>query len=188
MSDMDSLNFLKLIPLNLLLKTIKSKKCFVKNEYSNLLIILYWIFFRLNPSEDGSPTESVITTYFSSFSKEKSLIEKYAEFKELLYSIRLFGISKANLIVGIQQMNLYPHSYLVKIMLEVQQSLGHGGDMNIFRGFENQSIRHGFTVNVENETYYSEIFSLYGFHFELVTEQVEHKDNKYTYQFHIQVI
>ena len=96
---------------------------FVKNEYSNLIIILYWIFFNLNPNEEGSPTESVITTYFSSFSKDASLIEKYAEYKELLYSIRLFGISKANLIVGIQQMNLYPHSYLVKIMLEIQQSV-----------------------------------------------------------------
>jgi len=58
------------------------------------MIILYWIFFHLNPSEDESPTESVITTYFSSFPKEKSLVEKYTEFKEILFSVRIFGISK----------------------------------------------------------------------------------------------
>ncbi len=58
------------------------------------MVILYWIFFRLNPTEDKSPTESVIFTYFSSFSKEKSLIEKHTEFKEILLEVRLFGMTK----------------------------------------------------------------------------------------------
>ena len=51
--------------------------------------------------------------------------------------------------------------------------------MNIFRGFQNSSIRHGFTIEVDTESYYSEIFSLYGFHFELITERIDYKDNKF---------
>ena len=59
--------------------------------------------------------------------------------------------------------------------------------MNIVRGFESSAIRHGFTINIDKQNHYSEIFSLYGFHFELITEKIEQNNNTYTYQFHIQV-
>ena len=59
--------------------------------------------------------------------------------------------------------------------------------MDIIRNFETGAIRHGFILDIEKQNNYSEIFSLYGFHFELITEKLEDEDNKYKYQFHIQV-
>lgn len=60
--------------------------------------------------------------------------------------------------------------------------------MSILRGFESSAVRHGFSIDVDCQDQYSEIFSLYGFHFELVTEKIEQNNNKYLYQFYIQVI
>jgi hypothetical protein len=60
--------------------------------------------------------------------------------------------------------------------------------MNILRSFEMSAIRHGFIIDIDKECNYSEIFSLYGFHFELITEKLEEDDSgNYRYQFHIQV-
>ena len=43
--------------------------------------------------------------------------------------------------------------------------------MNIYRLFETSAVRHGFTIDI-NQNFCSEVFSLYGFHFELVAEKV----------------
>jgi len=59
--------------------------------------------------------------------------------------------------------------------------------MNIYRSFESYAVRQGFTVDVDSQEQYSEIFSLYGFYFELIAEKIEQKDNSYIYQLHIQV-
>ncbi len=59
--------------------------------------------------------------------------------------------------------------------------------MNIYRNFENSAIRHGYKIDVDLQGQYSEIFSLYGFYFELISEKVVLENAKYIYQFHIQV-
>jgi hypothetical protein len=45
--------------------------------------------------------------------------------------------------------------------------------MNILRGFEASAIRHGYSIQIDKQDSYSEIFSLYGFHFELLTEKIQ---------------
>lgn len=58
----------------------------------------------------------------------------------------------------------------------------HGGDMAVTRIFDVSAIRQGFIIDIE-QSYYSEVFSLYGFYFELIAEKIS--DHKF--QFHIQV-
>lgn len=60
----------------------------------------------------------------------------------------------------------------------------HGGDMLISRQFETSAVRQGFVLDLKEQLYYSEIFSLYGFVFELVAE----KSSNDFYKFWIQVI
>lgn len=59
--------------------------------------------------------------------------------------------------------------------------------MSISRGFETSAIRQGFVIEVE-QNYYSEVFSLYGFHFELIAEKVpKDESSNCAFQFYIQV-
>ena len=59
----------------------------------------------------------------------------------------------------------------------------HGGDMQISRQFETSAIRQGFVLDLDKQTYYSEIFTLYGFVFEIVSERI----NEEQFKFYIQV-
>jgi BTB/POZ domain-containing protein 16 len=59
--------------------------------------------------------------------------------------------------------------------------------MNISRLFETSAVRNGFTLDI-NQNYCSEVFSLYGFHFELVAEKVIklEKSHGHHFKFYIQ--
>lgn len=59
--------------------------------------------------------------------------------------------------------------------------------MNISRLFETSAVRHGFIIDL-NQNYCNEVFSLYGFHFELVAEKVTNleKPNCHHYKLYIQ--
>lgn len=59
--------------------------------------------------------------------------------------------------------------------------------MNISRLFDTSAIRHGFAIDL-NQNYCSEVFSLYGFHFELVAERVVNteKETSHHYKLYIQ--
>ena len=54
--------------------------------------------------------------------------------------------------------------------------------MSISRTFDVSALRQGFIIDVE-QNYYSEVFSLYGFYFELTAEKVANDK----FQFFIQV-
>lgn len=82
----------------------------------------------------------------------------------------------------IEQVNIYPKSFLVKTIMEIQYSLQHGGDMNVTRQFSTSAIRHGFSICL-NENYNSQTISLYGFIFELIAEKISSN----SFQFYIQV-
>ncbi|RNA23199.1 BTB POZ domain-containing 16 [Brachionus plicatilis] len=176
---------LREIPLKLLTKIVKSSRFFTLNEYETFLTIITWIFLNINRDIKEVPTESVMITYFSSFGKDKNLIERYPDLGDLLYSIRLYGITKTNYLNTIQQMNIYPNTYIVQIMMEIQYSISHGGDMAINRLFETSALRQGIVVDVNDENY-SDVFSMYGFHFELIAEKIKSDDVSHTYQFYIQ--
>ena len=66
--------------------------------------------------------------------------------------------------------------------LLLKYKLTHGGDMSISRTFDVSALRQGFIIDIE-QNYYSEVFSLYGFYFELIAEKAS--NNKF--QFVIQV-
>ena len=55
--------------------------------------------------------------------------------------------------------------------------------------FEVSAIRQGLIIDMSKE-YWNETFSLYGFHFELITEIMKKKriDNLVQFKFYIQVI
>ena len=59
--------------------------------------------------------------------------------------------------------------------------------MAIIRAFGTSALRQGFVLET-GQNYYSEVFSLYGFHFELIAEKVNEDKNKNTFHFYIQVI
>ncbi|CAF0716688.1 unnamed protein product [Brachionus calyciflorus] len=176
---------LREIPLRLLIKTIKSNRLFTENEYNTFFTIITWIFLIINNEIQEIPTESIIITYFSSLSKDKNLIERCPELSDLLYSVRLYGITKANYLHTIQQMNIYPNSYIVQIMMEIQQSLSLGGDMAINRLFDTSALRQGFVLEIENGNF-SDVFSIYGFHFEIIAEKLSTDDSNTEFQFYIQ--
>ncbi len=56
--------------------------------------------------------------------------------------------------------------------------------MLINRQYETSAIRQGFVLTLGKQNYYSEVFTLYGFVFELVAEQVSNN----VYRFYMQVI
>jgi BTB/POZ domain-containing protein 16 len=59
--------------------------------------------------------------------------------------------------------------------------------MNIYRVFETSAVRHGFTIDID-QNYCSEVFSLYGFHFELVAEKVTNSElNPNIHQFKLYI-
>ena len=60
--------------------------------------------------------------------------------------------------------------------------------MKISRMFDSSCIRQGFIMDI-NQREWSEVFSLYGFHFELVAERIPKENEKYffEYKFYIQV-
>jgi hypothetical protein len=58
----------------------------------------------------------------------------------------------------------------------------HGGDMLINRQYESSAIRQGFVLNLGKQRYYSEVFTLYGFVFELVAEQTSEDSYKFYMQ------
>lgn len=58
--------------------------------------------------------------------------------------------------------------------------------MAINRLFETSALRQGIMVEINNESY-SDVFSIYGFHFELIAEKLKPDDLSHTYQFYIQV-
>ena len=62
--------------------------------------------------------------------------------------------------------------------------MSHGGDMSITRDFDATAIRKGFIMDTSHN-FYSDVFSLYGFHFEMIAERSP--DNHNQYQFYIQV-
>ncbi len=107
--------------------------------------------------------------------------------------LKIQTILKANSLNTIQHMNIYSQLNMVKIMMEIQHAvrftgdfklqkviinfkfyfeMTHGGDMLISRQYETSAIRQGFVLTLGKQNYYSEVFTLYGFVFELVAEQV----------------
>lgn len=65
--------------------------------------------------------------------------------------------------------------------------MSHGGDMAIHRVFETSALRQGIVIEVNDENF-SDVFSIYGFHFEIIAEKVKSDKINQTYQFFIQVI
>ena len=57
--------------------------------------------------------------------------------------------------------------------------------MAINRLFETSALRQGFVIDLENENY-NDVFSIYGFHFELIAEKVN-TETSHKFQFYIQV-
>lgn len=58
--------------------------------------------------------------------------------------------------------------------------------MSINRVFDTSAIRQGFVIETE-QNFHSEVFSLYGFHFELIAERIKREDSsKDSFQFYIQ--
>jgi len=160
-------------------------RLFVLSEYSVFETIINWIFLNLNPSQKELPPDNIITTYFSSLIKGTSFSDRYEIYKDLLNSVRLNGIATTEKFDTILRMNIYSQQIVLKLLMDVQKALSHGGDMSITRDFDSTAIRKGFVMNT-NQNFYSDVFSLYGFHFETIGEMVSDENNCKKYQFYIQ--
>ncbi|XP_064603618.1 BTB/POZ domain-containing protein 16-like [Liolophura sinensis] len=165
-------------------KVIKSTRLFTFNEHSIYKVLCDWLFLQLNPDIQLMPCQSTILSYFNSFSKSCSLLEREEGrvYEPLFAALRLHGITDTNHLRDMQMMNVVPQSWVINILSLHYQALQGGGDMTAFKNFPSASIRHGFIVD-ENPQYYSEILSLYGFHFELKAVK---QDKKGSYNFFMQ--
>ncbi|CAH1784841.1 unnamed protein product [Owenia fusiformis] len=176
---------LRQLPFDLLQKTLRSNRLFCYNENSLYKVVAYWLFLQLNPNMQLLPSYSTVLTYFNSLPKTSALLERHEGqmYIPLFQALRLDGINDTNHMKDIQQMNIIPQSWLVKILTEHYHALQGGGDMSLLQNFNMSAVRHGFIVD-KGPQYNSQILSLHGFHFEL--KAVYHDGSKATYSFFMQ--
>ncbi|XP_070541114.1 BTB/POZ domain-containing protein 16-like [Ptychodera flava] len=176
---------LRELPLELMQKIIKSNRLFIFNEYSIYKVLCYWIFLQKNPDIQLMPSMSTILTYFNSLPRSSAYVEREAghDYAGLFMSIRLHGILDTKQLEDMLQMNVIPQPWILKTLNLHYQALQGGGDMPMMMSFEKDSIRDGFIIDQEPQ-YHAQIFSVYGFHFELKASRVGNGAN--TYQFYMQ--
>ncbi|KAG2463149.1 BTBDG protein, partial [Polypterus senegalus] len=153
---------------DLLLKTLKSPRLFTYSEYQVFRTLLYWLFLRLNPTVQIMPSHSSILTYFISLSKGAAFLERDVgkKYIPLFQCLRLYGIMDSLQLEEIQQIQLLPQMWLVRIFTKHYYALHRGGDMPFLEDFDTQALRFGLIIEGEAQ-YHTKTISMYGFYFEL---------------------
>ncbi|XP_064630793.1 BTB/POZ domain-containing protein 16-like [Lineus longissimus] len=172
---------LRQLPMVLLQKILQTHRLFVFNEYAPYKVLAYWLFLQLNPEIQLMPSLSTVISYFNNLPKANALIERQEGqyFSPLFSALRLHGILDTNNIKDMQQMNIIPQSWIIKVLTQHYHALQAGGDMVNMNNFDLYAVRQGFVIDDEPH-YHSEILSLHGFHFEL--KAIKQKlDNSYSF-------
>ncbi|XP_029466615.1 BTB/POZ domain-containing protein 16 [Rhinatrema bivittatum] len=122
--------YLGQIPEELMQKVLMSPRLFTFSEYHLFRTILYWVYLQENPLCQILPTHSSILTFFNSFSKTCSFLESEVgqKYMSVFQCLRLHGITDSRQLEEIQQINVLPLKWLVRILSNHYQALAqpHG--------------------------------------------------------------
>ncbi|XP_035673882.1 BTB/POZ domain-containing protein 16-like isoform X1 [Branchiostoma floridae] len=176
---------LRELPMEVMIKLLKSTRLFTYNEYSLYKALCNWIFLRRHPELHLMPSHSSIITYFNSLPKHSAFLEREEGqvYSGLFLSLKLHGITDTSHLDDIQQMNILPYQWLLRVLTQHYHSLQAGGDMRLLQyNFYSGSVRAGFIME-QDPPFYCEVMSIHGFHFELKAVRL---DAEGTYTFYIQ--
>uniref|UniRef100_H3AW05 BTB/POZ domain-containing protein 16 n=2 Tax=Latimeria chalumnae TaxID=7897 RepID=H3AW05_LATCH len=164
---MSNLHFHEL-PMELLQRILKSPRLFTYSEYHLLKTVIYWVFLKLNPKVQVLPTHGIILAYFNSLPWKTTFLkmEIGQKYIALFQSLRLHGVTNSQHLKEMQQINLLPKTWMLRLLTHHYHALHNGGDMPFLTNFSTQALRFGLFIEEEPQ-YYSKTISLYGFYFEL---------------------
>ncbi|XP_030630897.1 BTB/POZ domain-containing protein 16 [Chanos chanos] len=172
------------LPFDLLLKTLRCPRLFVSSEYELLKTVLLWVYLQINPNDQILPSHSAVITFFSNCSLkagiflEQPIGQKYTV---LFQALHLHGITEWHHLEEIQQINLFPQSWLLLIFSRHYYTLQRGGDMSL-TDFSTDAIRFGMIIKNESQSCIQTI-GLYGFYFILKSTGLDTSD---TYGFSLE--
>nr|XP_033798614.1 BTB/POZ domain-containing protein 16 isoform X2 [Geotrypetes seraphini] len=160
--------YLGQIPEDLLHKVLTSARLFTFSEYHLFKTVLYWIYLKENPTCHILPAHSIILTFFKSFPKASCFLESEVgqKYMPLFRCLRLYGITDARQLEEIENINILPLKWLFRILSCHYQALQAGGDSVLHTDFFTQMVRAGLIVE-QNPDYHTQLFSRYGFFFQL---------------------
>uniref|UniRef100_A0A8C7TSD1 BTB (POZ) domain containing 16 n=1 Tax=Oncorhynchus mykiss TaxID=8022 RepID=A0A8C7TSD1_ONCMY len=156
--------YLRDLPFELLHKTLRSPRVFAACEYQLLKTVLYWVFLQFNPAAQILPSHRFIMTFFSSWPRAGVFLEQPVgqRFTVLFRALRLHGITQRAHLEEMQQIHVFPQSWLLLIFSKHYYTLHSGGDMQV-TDFSQQAVRFGMVI--ERPQYCTRTIGLYGFYF-----------------------
>nr|XP_046146693.1 BTB/POZ domain-containing protein 16 [Oncorhynchus gorbuscha] len=157
--------YLRDLPFELLHKTLSSPRVFAACEYQLLKTVLYWVFLQFNPAAQILPSHRFIMTFFSSWPRAGVFLEQPVgqRFTVLFRALRLHGITQRAHLEEMQQIHVFPQSWLLLIFSKHYYTLHSGGDMQV-TDFSQQAVRFGMVIEREPQ-YCTRTIGLYGFYF-----------------------
>ncbi|XP_063068226.1 BTB/POZ domain-containing protein 16-like [Engraulis encrasicolus] len=175
--------YLKYLPFELLLKTVRSQRVFTLSEYHLYKTVLYWVHLQLNNTLQVLPTHTLIVNFFSSsWSRERPFLEQPEgqKFSILFHFLRLHGITDRHLLEEIQSSNMFPLSWLLELYSTHYYTLLRGGDMAL-RDFSQQAVRFGLIIDKEPQCC-SQTVALWGFFFQMRVNKTESNTHTFSLQ------
>ncbi|CDQ66782.1 unnamed protein product [Oncorhynchus mykiss] len=156
--------YLRDLPFELLHKTLRSPRVFAACEYQLLKTVLYWVFLQFNPAAQILPSHRFIMTFFSRYWAGVFLEQPVGQrFTVLFRALRLHGITQRAHLEEMQQIHVFPQSWLLLIFSKHYYTLHSGGDMQV-TDFSQQAVRFGMVIEREPQ-YCTRTIGLYGFYF-----------------------
>ncbi|XP_058909009.1 BTB/POZ domain-containing protein 16 [Kogia breviceps] len=176
---------LQKIPQELLHKVLRSPRLFTFSEFRLLKTLLLWVYLQLNNKTQTIPTYETVLSFFSSFPRERSFLDRDVgqNWVPLFLCLRLHGVTKGKDLEELRHINFFPESLLVRVIANHYHALESGGDMAHLKDLTTQGVRFGLLFNQEYTTH-SKVIAIYGFFFEI--KGIKHDTTSYS--FHMQRI
>ncbi|XP_038846171.1 BTB/POZ domain-containing protein 16 [Salvelinus namaycush] len=153
------------------------QRVFAACEYQLLKTVLYWVFLQFNPAAQILPSHRFIMTFFSSWPRAGVFLEQPVgqRFTILFRALRLHGITQRAHLEEMQQIHVFPQSWLLLIFSKHYYTLHSGGDMQV-TDFSQQAVRFGMVIEREPQ-YCTRSIGLYGFYFLLKAASIGELDS-----------
>ncbi|CAB1311945.1 unnamed protein product [Coregonus sp. 'balchen'] len=132
--------YLRDLPFELLHKTLNSPRVFADCEYQLLKTVLYWVFLQFNPAAQILPSHRIIMTFFS-----RVVFLTPVDVHLLFRALRLHGVTQRAHLEEMQQIHVFPQSWLLLIFSKHYYTLHSGGDMQV-TDFSQQAVRFGMVI------------------------------------------
>ncbi|KAL2101954.1 hypothetical protein ACEWY4_003715 [Coilia grayii] len=175
--------YLKYLPFELLLKTIRSSRFFTPSEYHLFKTVLYWVHLQLNPTVQVLPTHTSIIHFFSSWPREGPFLEQPEgqKYSILFQFLHLHGITGHHHLQEIQRSRIFPQSWLLNLFSTHYYTLLRGGDMAL-TDFSQQAVRFGLIIDRVGNTCCSQTVALWGFFFQMRVAKTDSNTHTFSLQ------